>query len=78
MPWACVSDFNRILTHDEKEGGNQPNFSLVEGFRDALHTCDLIVSKFKLHGQTRKTKKKRGKKGRYHPSKARLLYGEYV
>lgn len=41
-PWLCCGDFNEILTHDEKKGGNRKPSSLLSNFREALVFCNLF------------------------------------
>lgn len=47
VAWICVGDFNDILHHSEKQGGNirLPN-SFVR-FRDWMFECDMLDMGFK-------------------------------
>jgi hypothetical protein len=40
-PWLCMGDFNEILDNSEKVGGNPKPMKQMEGFREAIQTCNL-------------------------------------
>ncbi|KAM1192495.1 hypothetical protein EV1_012868 [Malus domestica] len=42
LPWICMRDFNEILSVEEQLGGNQHRESQMDGFREAIHACQLI------------------------------------
>lgn len=42
FPWLVVGDFNEILTQTEKMGGKPRGDRLMESFRDALESCNLV------------------------------------
>lgn len=42
IPWWVIRDFNKILYHLEKEGGQQRNKNLMCNFRETLEECELI------------------------------------
>ena len=37
MPWACLGDFNEILSATEKAGGLDRPQQQMEGFREAIN-----------------------------------------
>ena len=41
MPWLCVSDYNEILSSEEKQGGLPRPPRKMEDFRQALLHCGL-------------------------------------
>lgn len=41
MPWLCLGDFNGILNHAEKQGGNSNNQRQIYGFRQEVESCQL-------------------------------------
>ena len=51
-PWACIGDFNQVLTSEEKLGGTAPNITIMNGFRDTVQTCGLLDMKFEGHKYT--------------------------
>lgn len=40
-PWVCIGDFNEILWHKEKVGGNRKKEDQMARFREALIRCKL-------------------------------------
>lgn len=42
ISWLIGRDFNGILSHDEKWGGNQKNDKLINDFSQAMDDCNLI------------------------------------
>ena len=39
MSWACLGDFNEILSTTEKAGGAERSQQQMEGFREAINIC---------------------------------------
>ncbi|OMO50989.1 reverse transcriptase [Corchorus capsularis] len=48
-PWMCAGDFNDILYHHEKEGGNLKAERKIKGFRSMIERSSLIDLNY--HGQ---------------------------
>jgi hypothetical protein len=40
-PWACIGDFNEIVTLSEKSGGNMRQRSQMTAFQNTIEECDL-------------------------------------
>lgn len=47
VAWICVGDFNDILHHSEKQGGNYRPPSSFERFRGWMFECDMFDMGFK-------------------------------
>lgn len=41
LPWCCLGDFNEIVYAHEQEGGDICNQAQMDGFRNALNSCQL-------------------------------------
>lgn len=41
LPWACIGDFNEVLTSSEKWGGNVRHRHQMQDFQQALEDCEL-------------------------------------
>lgn len=41
LPWLAIGDFNEILFHHEKEGGQVRSQTQLQAFQDNLLDCDL-------------------------------------
>jgi hypothetical protein len=41
LPWLCADDFNEIIFHHEKEGGNPRPQVYIDRFKNALEVCEL-------------------------------------
>ncbi|CAO2184128.1 unnamed protein product [Urochloa humidicola] len=41
LPWVCAGDFNEIICQSEQFGGNDRGEWQMEGFREAIRSCDL-------------------------------------
>ncbi|KAM1128830.1 hypothetical protein ACFX13_039436 [Malus domestica] len=52
LPWICLGDFNEVLSVDEQLGGNQLKESQMDGFREAVHACQLIDMGFVVNSYT--------------------------
>lgn len=46
LPWLCFGDFNNIIAHEDKKGGNPKNQRDIDGFREALDHCCLRDIRF--------------------------------
>lgn len=49
LPWMCMGDFNGILKHEEKIGGNPKPQRELDGFREAVRVCDFREVRFEGH-----------------------------
>ncbi|XVF71026.1 hypothetical protein PTKIN_Ptkin12aG0001700 [Pterospermum kingtungense] len=45
--WLCMSDFNEIISHDEKHRGSIRPKSQMKGFREALMACNFLEILFR-------------------------------
>ena len=41
MPWACLGDFNEILSTTEKARGLDRSQQQMKGFREAINICNF-------------------------------------
>lgn len=41
LSWCCMEDFNEVLSVEEHEGGDMRSECQMEGFRNALTSCQL-------------------------------------
>lgn len=46
IPWLFVGDLNHVMKLEEKEGGNNVNFSSMKSLLDMVHNCNLINLNF--------------------------------
>ena len=51
-PWVMIGDFNAYLNASEKKSARQPQFSLIEAFRETLSSCQLQDLGFKGYPNT--------------------------
>lgn len=49
LPWLCLGDFNEILKHGEKAGGNFRTDDRMDDFRNCLDRCNLVDLGFNGH-----------------------------
>ncbi|XP_050116796.1 uncharacterized protein LOC126594492 [Malus sylvestris] len=41
LPWCCMGDFNEVFCAEEQEGGDIRSERQMEGFRNAITSCQL-------------------------------------
>lgn len=52
LPWLCFGDFNCILAHDEKRGGEPKNQCEIDGFRRVVDECHLRCIRYEGYPYT--------------------------